>query len=49
MEFLKKGTKFCPYCGQPLKEENSKLYCFTEGCRRAFEIYSFEKKKEENV
>lgn len=48
MEFLKKGTKLCPYCRQPLKEENDKLYCATEGCRKTFEVYSFEE-KEENV
>ena len=43
MEFLKNGTERCPYCGQPLGEDDNRYYCHTEGCGRVFEKFEFGK------
>ena len=41
MEFLKNGTELCPYCKQPLEEDEHRYYCHSECCGKIFEKYDF--------
>lgn len=46
MVFLKEGSKKCPYCGQPLTEDDEHFYCSTENCCRIFNKFTVRERGE---